>query len=335
MKNYFKFNLTGKQVLPVWLIFMVVFLIPYGFVQYKIQGFKAQGQDPHEAMNLLGDMFKWYGVMAGLIFVEYAMAFFFLQLGIQAIELKEKSIVFVGKFSKFLSLIISGFLLTIITIGIYSPWFLTKMYNFFAKQSSYDENSFEFKGTGGDLFLIMLFTIIIPMLFLFFIIMIIALIIGFRGHGAAQTDTGLHSMVTVYAMIVVLIVMLVMVPYLYYTYKWKVNFTIKQYTIQWETSFWNAAGKIAAELALSLITFGIYAPLATLKLFKYFSEQTIAKSADNSKKFGYDIEPAKDFTFIWGQALLTIITLGVYTPWAVCKIAERVFGKTYVEEIAG
>ena len=330
MKNYFKFNLTGKQLLPVWLIFMVLFLIPYGFVQYKIQGFKVPSHDPEAAMNLLGEMFKWYGAIAILIFIEYAMIFYFVQLGLQAIELKEKSIVFVGKFSKFLGIIISGFLLTIITIGIYSPWFLTNMYKFFAKHSSYDDANFEFKGTGGDLFLIMLFTIIIPMLFLFFIIMIIAFIIGIRG-GMSQPN--LNPMITAYAMIVVLIIMLVMIPYLYYTYKWRFNFTVKQYTIQWETSFWNAAGKIAGELALSLIKFGIYAPLATLKLFKYFSEHTIATSADHTKKFGYNIEPVNDFAFLWGQNLLVIITLGVYFPWAACKTADRVLSKTYVEEV--
>ena len=93
-------------------------------------------------------------------------------------------------------------------------------------------------------------------------------------------------------------------------------------------------GKIAIEALLSVVTLGIYLPLATVKLYKYFVERTVARSDESNKQFGYDIEPKDDFLFIWGQTLLTIITLGIYYPWAFCKVLDRVVGKTYVEEVA-
>ena len=37
MKNYFKFTLTGKQLFPVWALLILLFFIPYGFVQYQLQ----------------------------------------------------------------------------------------------------------------------------------------------------------------------------------------------------------------------------------------------------------------------------------------------------------
>jgi hypothetical protein len=73
-------------------------------------------------------------------------------------------------------------------------------------------------------------------------------------------------------------------------------------------------------------------PMAILRLYKYFSEKTIATSPERKLKFGYAIDQLNDFLFIWGQTLLTIITLGIYYPWAFCKIGKRVLSKTYLRE---
>lgn len=72
--------------------------------------------------------------------------------------------------------------------------------------------------------------------------------------------------------------------------------------------------------------------LFSLKLYKYFVEKTVATNDSRKLTFGYDIEPSQDFLFIWGQTLLSIITLGIYYPWAFCKIGSRVLSKTYLEE---
>lgn len=331
MKNYFKFNLTGKKVLPIWIAFIVLFLVPYIFIQVKLQDFKTTSTDPHEAMSRLGSMFKWYGLMLILMLVEYAFLYFIAKLTIEAVEFKEKSLAFIGKFGEFLLVLVPGFLLTILTIGIYGPWYMTKLYNYFAKNTFYDDNSFEFKGKGGDLFLIILFSLVIPMMFMMFVIMIFAIVAGMTGASVGNQPPS--EMINLYAGIIMLVVFILLIPYIYYTYKWKINFKIKGYDIQWETSFWSSASKIIVEVLLSIITIGIYSPLAYLKLFKYFGERTIAKSETSIKKFGYDIEPKQDFLFMWGQILLIIITLGIYYPWAFCKISERVFSKSYSEAV--
>lgn len=327
MKNYFQFKLNGKQLLPVWLLFMVLFLIPYIFVQIKIQGFSSHSADPYEAMQAVGGIFKWYGVMIFLLVVEYSILFFFAKLVIEAIEFKETSLQFIGKFGQFLMILIPGFILTIITLGIYGPWFYADMCRFFAKNTSHDSNSFEFKGKGGDLFLIVLLAVILPM-----IAMIAGLAIFSFKKLAQGTSTSVGNTTSMSIMMFIMI-LIIFIPYMYFIYKWMVNFKFKEYTIKWRTDFWSSVGKIAIELFLSAITVGIYLPLAGLKLYSYFSERTIASTESVSKRFGYDIEPMGDFLFIWGQYLLTIITLGIYYPWAFCKIASRVLNKTYLEEI--
>ena len=89
---------------------------------------------------------------------------------------------------------------------------------------------------------------------------------------------------------------------------------------------------IAFEILLTIITLGIYFPIAMIRLYKYFADKTIANGTDRKLKFGYDIDPLNDFLFIWGQTLLTIITLGIYYPWAFCKIGKRILSKTYLTE---
>jgi len=329
MKNYFKFNLTGKKILPVWIALIVLFIIPYIYVQVKIKGLSGQTADPQETMVRLVEVLKWYGVMIPLYLVEYSILFFFAKLAIQTIEFKEQAFQFAGKFKDFLLVLVPGFFLSIMTIGIYSPWFATRINKFFAKNTSHNSNSLDFKGKGSDLFLIILFGIIIPMIVLSSILGIYTFIELKSGAISATTP----NIVGIVTLIMILLMVIIFIPYMYYAYKWMVNYKFKEYSIQWETSFWSSAVKIFVEVFLSVITIGIYLPLASLKLFKYFSDRTIATSESGSKKFGYDIEPANDFLFIWKQFLLTIITLGIYYPWALCKISYRVIGKTYVEEI--
>jgi len=110
-----------------------------------------------------------------------------------------------------------------------------------------------------------------------------------------------------------------------------VNINYRDYKISWETYFWNSCGKIGLEMLFTIITVGIYMPLAGLRLFEYFTEKTVAINNENKQRFGYDIENLNDFLFIWGQILLTIVTIGIYYSWAYCKINKRILGKTFLE----
>jgi len=329
MKEYFKFRLTGKAFLPVWLLFMVLFVAPYSFVQYKLQGF--QPYQAHEALQVLSSMLQWYVVLFFLMIIEYVFIFIIVRMSIENTAFKEKSFSFNGRTREFLGVFIPGFILTIITFGIYSPWFMKNVYSFFSRKTSYNSENFEFKGKGEDLFLIILFTIFIPMLIILVAVMIFSFSMIFSLSDRSQFSTPDNTLYTVF---MVLVVLVIMIPSLYFVYKWMVDLKYKNYTIRWETKFWNAGSKMVQEILLSVITLGIYLPLAILRLYKYFAERTIARSPEKSKKFGYDIDPWNDFLFIWGQVLLTFITLGIYYAWAYCRISERIMNKTFVEEIA-
>ena len=126
--------------------------------------------------------------------------------------------------------------------------------------------------------------------------------------------------------------MIIMIPYIYFIYKWMVNISYKNFTIFWETNFWNSCGKIFLEILLVILTLGIYFPMAMIRLYKYFADRTVATSEERKLQFGYDADQLNDFLFLWGQTLLTILTLGIYYPWAMCKTWNRILSRTYLTE---
>jgi uncharacterized membrane protein YjgN (DUF898 family) len=334
MKNYFKFNLTGNKLFPVWLVFIILYIIPYSIVQKHIQGLGTvqSGEGMTEVFQRIGTMFSWRVLSLLLFVVEYAILFFMYKMTIEGVEFKEKIFSFGGKFGEFISLFIGNLLLTIITLGIYSPWFMTRMYKFFASNATFDEHNFEFKGKGSDLFVIFLVALIIPMIFVWGIVVIGAFAGGFMKALVHYELPELSGLFIGFMLFVVVAIILIIICFSYYYYKWLVNLSHKGYDIKWETEFWPSAQQILVQTLLTIITLGIYSPVGSLRLYKYFLEKTVARNETSVKKFGYDLTAGDDFLFIWGQVLLCIITLGIYFPWAYCKISNYIFCKTYVEE---
>lgn len=308
MKNYFNFNLTGKKLLPIWALFLAFFIVPYLGIIFKMKNIQ-----PGESPSML-----IFPLLILLIVIALALTFYITKLAIENISIKDKSIVFNGTFGKYIGTVLLGLFLSVITLGVYMAWFIRDVQRFFIDNSTYGSNALKFQGKAGKLFVILLLTIIVPTILLSIVMA------KFLISNPGQTS----SMIIIQQ----LVMMLIMIPYMYLVYKWMVNVDYKDFNISWKTDFWSACGKIGIEMILSIITLGIYGPLATLRLYKYFAERTLAESNDQTLELGYDMDQLNDFLFLWGQLLLTIITLGIYYPWAFCKIGNRVLGKTYLLE---
>src|SRR6478609_1160064 len=287
MKHYFDFELTGKKLLPIWLLFYACFITPYVFLIIRLQNMQLGGIPP----------LYIFPMFLVLFLIAFILIFYISKLIIEHISFKEKSIVFGGSFGEFIGQMILGYFLSVITFGIYMPWFIRKMHSFFVDNSSYDSNPFTFQGKGGKLFQILTLTLVLPMIIMSFVLVKFAM-----NHIGQQMP--------VYTPYIQQIIMfIILIPYMYFVYKWTVNIDFKNYNISWDTNFWNSCGKIAIEILLSVITLGIYLPMASLKLYKYFTERTVANNGEIKREFGFDSDNMNDFLFIWGQLLLTIVTL--------------------------
>lgn len=308
MKHYFDFHLTGKKLFPIWLLLLFLVGIPYVILLIALKS---------SQLEMVSKLF--FPILLLLIIVYYLICYFILKLSIENVAFKDKTVVFNGTFRTYVGKILLGTLFTIITSGIYGAWFLRDIYRFFINNSTLYSNRFTFKGKGGKLLVIFVLTLIVPLIIVTF--SLIKYMDGMPIH---------NSFATIIQQFVMLIIM---IPYIYTFYKWMVDVDYKDYHISWNTKFWNSCGKILIEMLLTIITVGIYAPLAWVRLYNYFADRTIATSPDRQYKFGYDIDQKNDFLFIWGQLLLAIITIGIYYPWALCKVGKRLLSKTYLQEI--
>lgn len=311
MKKYFDFTLTGKKFLPIWLIFYIAILGPYSYYMINMIQTKYMAQP--------GNTSPYFTLLIfGVMIVAFLIYFYITKITIEHIQFNNSNLSFEGKFSTYLGKILLGFLLSVVTLFIYGPWFIRNITRFFVNKSSLDGENFDFRGKGSTLFLILLLSIVLP---------VIALSI------LTYKSLMPTSPIWLYTLVFQGVYSLIMIPYMYLVYKWMVNIKYKGCHIKWETNFFESCGKILLEVLLTIITLGIYMPLAYLKLFKYFSERTIAQSDNSTLQFGYELDVKNDFLFIWGQNLLTIVTLGIYYPWAFAKIGKLVLSKTYVAEL--
>jgi uncharacterized membrane protein YjgN (DUF898 family) len=343
MKSYLNFRLKGSQLLPVWIAFFLFFLVPLYLLIQELIDLTASEVPASGPPRLF---FLYFIIVVSMAFT---FIFYSAKLVIESLEYKGLKIICDYHLGKYIGTIISGLVLSIVTIGIYLPWFFRNLQRFFVHGASYDSHKFSFKGKGRKLFLILTLTIFIPFLVVGFIMTTIL---------TSEKDILIYQVIVISSLVSVI----------YLTFKWMINIRYKNYLIRLDTGFFHAMGKIAIELVLAfvlvfifrwlttvcitiwldsdffpvtgkivielllaVITIGFYIPMAFIRLYRYFAEHTKSNIVDGRQLLmGYDGDQLADFLFIWRQILLTVITLGIYYPWAFSRIGQRVLTQTYL-----
>jgi len=312
MKRYLNFTLTGSQLFPFWVAFFFFFMIPYYFLIGELTQLNAT------EVSAGGPSQLFFIYLIIVLSAAFGFMYFLTKMVVQNVEYRRVPIICDYHTGKYIGIIISGLLLSIVTIGIYVPWFIRNIHRFFVHGASYNSHKFAFRGEGGKLFLIMTLSIFIPFLLVGIVLFSIL---------ESRIDLQSQNFLFIYQ----LIIMFSLVPYIYLIYKWMVDVRYKDYLVRLDTRFFPAAGKIVLELLLAVITFGIYFPMTYLRLYRYFMEHTKSNVVNGQKiLMGYDGELFSDFLFMWGQILLTVVTLGFYYPWAFSRIIRRVLTQTFL-----
>jgi uncharacterized membrane protein YjgN (DUF898 family) len=300
MKRYFSFVLSGKELFPIFIFFYVPFVLSYGGIFLVIY------LSNNKTMPMGRYMIALFSCVT-VLFVIYCVFTILLSRKIMpAFSLNGTPFSFKGSVIRFLGLNVVGALLSAVTLGIYMPWYLTKVIRFYVSGIGYRSKGFEFLGKGGKLFTVLLLTVCVPMVIL--IALSLTVFQTFEGKAYYQPILQIASMI-------------LLTPYFYEVYKWIVNLRYGERVIRWNTRFIEAVPRILLQMMLTIVTAGIYYPAAVLGLYRYFCSKTEVTSVDGSKgTFGFDGSIGRGFLLIWGELLLIIVTLGVYAPWGICKI---------------
>ena len=298
----------------------------------------------------------FFAYLSIVLMMYFIFIFTFSKLIVRSIELKGVRLRYHYGTAKYIGMILSGILFSILTLGIYIPWLIKNIHRFFFQGITYRSQPFEFKGNGTQLFLIFTLTILIPFL-----------IVGIVLFSILDSEINLW--------IYQLIVISILVSLIYLIFKWIVNISYKDYLIRldvgffaamwkiaielvmavifvfifqwlimvsdvflgenivlWDSPYFPVTAKIVIELLMIVITAGFYFPMAFIRLYRFFTAHTKSNIIDGQQvTLGYEGDQVEVFRFIWGQILLTVITLGIYFPWAFTRIISKLFAGTYVQ----
>lgn len=308
MKNYLSFHLNGKQLFPYWISTYLLGVVLV--VIYSLRSKAILNGDVSFGTSLM--LVLTFLLLIGVIYVFY---YYVIRFTTESIEYEEERLATSYSISQFLGMLIFGIFLSIITLGIYLPWFIQRLYVFFIEGASYKGVGYKFDGDGLTLFGILTLMVVLPIITLSIICATL--------FGVGSSEEAI--LVNIYQLII-------LAPLYTLLFKWMVNGSYNGYIISLKVKFFSFMGFIFLHLLLTVLTIGIYFPLFYLKIYKYVLSHVSCENAAGDKvRLDYDIEHGRDFLFIWGQLLLTIVTLGIYLPWAYTEIMRRIFTKTSIE----
>lgn len=222
---------------------------------------------------------------------------------------------FHGKIWEFIGLNLLGLFLSVITLFIYFPWYLKKLMKYLAENVEYKGARLNFNGDAGRIFVTFLWAFYLPMIVL----------IAFNALLNPQ-DPGNTAGSIVYQFLS----QVLFIPFSYKLYQWFFNnLSYQSKVTHWNTSFWSSVGMVLGQILLMFITIFIYFPAAMLRIYRYFAARTeVMENGQVKGHFEFQGKIGKGFLLIWGQVLLSIITLMIYLPWAVAKIYKWILEET-------
>jgi uncharacterized membrane protein YjgN (DUF898 family) len=249
MKNYLSFHLKGEDIFSYFIIILLVLIIPTIYFSVNPEPYY------HENLNFWRVIFLILTVLT-ISFVVLILSLFILKQSIDSVEFKAERIKFSGDIGEYLGIVIKGVLLTIITLGIYSPWFQRDLQRFYIGRTSYQDNDFEFLGKGEDLFVIFIAAFIVPYVFL-------AIIFDnslFNERAFSSFRAYFFNLLTT----------AVIAPFMFFYYRWFINIRYKELIGKIDCTPGEGIGMVLVQTLISAATFGIYFPIATLKIYQFY-----------------------------------------------------------------
>lgn len=314
MKRNFMFDLTGKAFFPVFYSFFLIMAL-YEVILFLSYRFYTAGD-----VRLAVYMGVVFGGLAVLLIVSVIYQILFARKIIPSFSFDRQPFRFNGKIGEFLGMNLLGIFLTVITLGIYFPWYVRKITVYMTVKTDYKGTRLEFLSRGGKLFLIFLLTLVLPMLA---VIILLAVYFYLAGTGTENINPATAA--------VTALIYVILIPFLYKFYQWYVNgISWNNKRLNWDTKFWRSVFFILGQMILTVITLGIYWPVAFVRAYRYFVSRTRVLLDDTLLgRFAFEGKIGEGFLLLWGQLLLSLITLFIYCPWAMVKIVKWFSEKTF------
>ena len=214
---------------------------------------------------------------------------------IQASVKKNYPLSFNGKGSTYFGIVIVNWLLTVITLGIYYPWAKAKQLKYMYGSTVFDNDQFMFQGTGKEMFIGMLKTLLITLIFMAVYLTCIL------------NDQIVLGLILLYLMLFAFLPLAIHGSYRYRMSRtsWRgIRFGYRGNKME---LFWN----FLKWIFLTIFTLGIYSAWMDVNLRSYVYGNI--KAGDT--EFKYEASGLELFIIILKGYFLTLLTLGIYSFW--------------------
>lgn len=312
MNEQFSANLEGSALFKKIIAFLLAYVVCLISAMYMAAEYVMTGYFISILLAMVSGLFLEFKVM------EYV---------INSVALGDKRFSFMGSFGTFVGMVVKGSLLSCITFGIYFPWFLRNIIAFFTDNTEFPEKNISFESTGGKLLKYMFLSFIIPLIIL---IVILALAFNMGNPEALGETSNMVGFMVVYMAGVVVIASLM----LFFLYRWYINFIFGNETVKFAATFGETVLFFVVQYILTFITLGIYAFAFEVKLIKFLTEKTeVVDMTTGTERFPvFSGGIGEGFLLFLGQGLLSLITLGIYAPWAIAKVGNWVINNIEVTD---
>ncbi|OQY39260.1 MAG: hypothetical protein B6229_04235 [Spirochaetaceae bacterium 4572_7] len=309
MKQLLKSNIDGTVLFKKVIIYLIAAILCFGLYIKFVMDDKMAGL-----------------IISYLLFLVslFVLQFQFIIMSINALALDDEKFNFTGTFGEYIKINVLGVVFTILTLGIYSPWYSKKYISYLVDNTFCGDKALEFRGKAFKLFKYSIFTIFIPLVVIL-VVFVPAMISSLTGDVSRMGVA-----ITVYLLGLIYI----MVAYTIVYYRWLIDVRFANEDVSIELSLAKTAGFLLFQGFLSIITLGIYTYIAEIKIFRYFVDRIILTNGDSGsvREMKFVGKISQGFWLFVGQTILSIITLFIYYPWAFAKMRNWIISNIEIDD---
>jgi len=307
----FDFKLKGEKIWYLILILVLVISNRY-FTNELVKNLDlSDNNQVNKALVIMLEFFV-FGI------INIILSFLIIKNIINSIYLNDKSFVFLGQLGEYFWLVVSSTFLMIITLFIYTPFYIRRYVKFISSNTYYEEKNFEFNGKGEELLGIMIFLLVIPY------VTIVVLSLNLEE---------ITPMKIVLFAIIFFIAFIMIVSYIFYYIKWLINFIYSDIEIRLRAKAKQSILFLLGQILLTIITLFIYLPASIIKIIQYIADNIrIDDYTDKLYKINTEFTIKESWKYLGLQILLSIVTIGIYLPWAYCNIIKYILERIVIEK---
>lgn len=320
MRKYFVFDARGGQsflwIFAAWFVAVAACAVAYLLGRYLYE------PDPEFG----GRFFLWVGsgmLTAVILLTAGVMALYGMAgtlLGGLSIDGERPVADLDGR--EYASLCVRGVLLTAVTCGVWAPWFAARLMRYFASHTSFRGESFRFRGRGSTLFAFCAVLCVAPLY-------IVAVFMPLVVLSAITNSFGI--LVGSAAGCVAVLFLISMFRALAFRWTVDLGWGFSRAAVRVEP--FRAAAFLTGQTFLTMVTGWFWWPMALLLSWRYFAGRIVFGEQAVEGRLGFAFRGGPEYLSLLGQTLLTVLTLGLYLPWAFTRVCRLIVGHTYVDTV--